>query len=47
MKKIQRPAIFLTRFASDQAPFNSLASIDEWAKFRANRRMPRLAAVGA
>jgi hypothetical protein len=46
MKEIQRPAIFLARLASDQAPCNSLASIDEWAKFRAHRRMPRLAAVG-
>ena len=31
MKKIQGPAIFLAQFAGDQAPFNSLASIAEWA----------------
>ena len=47
MKKIQRPAIFLAQFAGDQAQFNRLASIAEWAKCRAHRRMPKLAAVGA
>jgi hypothetical protein len=47
MKKIQGPAICLARFAGDQAPFNSLASIAQWAEFRACRRMPRLEAVGA
>ena len=31
MKKIQGPAIFLAQFASDQAPFNSLPSIGQWA----------------
>ncbi len=31
MKKIQGPAIFLAQFAGDQAPFNSLPAIGEWA----------------
>ena len=31
MKKIQGPAIFLAQFAGDQAPFNSLPSIGQWA----------------
>lgn len=28
---IKGPALFLSRFASDEAPFNSLASIAQWA----------------
>ena len=32
MTTIQGPAIFLAQFISDQAPFNSLASICAWAK---------------
>ena len=32
MKTIKGPAIFLAQFASDQAPFNALASIARWAK---------------
>ncbi len=31
MKTIKGPAIFLAQFAGDAAPFNSLASIAEWA----------------
>src|SRR5687768_11550295 len=31
MKTIKGPAIFLAQFAGDTAPFNSLASIAEWA----------------
>ena len=31
MKTIQGPAIFLAQFAGDAAPFNSLASIAQWA----------------
>jgi sugar phosphate isomerase/epimerase len=31
MKTIKGPAIFLAQFIGDQAPFNSLASICEWA----------------
>ncbi|QIL75251.1 sugar phosphate isomerase/epimerase family protein [Hymenobacter sp. HDW8] len=31
MKTIKGPAIFLAQFISDQAPFNSLTSICEWA----------------
>jgi sugar phosphate isomerase/epimerase len=31
MKTIKGPAIFLAQFASDQAPFNSLAAIARWA----------------
>jgi sugar phosphate isomerase/epimerase len=31
MKTIKGPAIFLAQFAGDQAPFNSLASIAQWA----------------
>ena len=32
MKTIKGPAIFLAQFAGDEAPFNSLKSISEWAK---------------
>jgi sugar phosphate isomerase/epimerase len=32
MKTIKGPAIFLAQFASDQAPFNSLAGMAGWAK---------------
>lgn len=32
MKTIQGPGIFLAQFLGDEAPFNSLASICEWAK---------------
>lgn len=31
MKTIKGPALFLAQFADDQAPFNSLKSICEWA----------------
>jgi len=31
MKTIQGPAVFLTQFAEDKAPFNSFAAICEWA----------------
>ncbi|MDO6687937.1 MULTISPECIES: sugar phosphate isomerase/epimerase family protein [unclassified Agarivorans] len=31
MKTLQGPALFLAQFASDEAPFNSLASISAWA----------------
>ncbi|MGY5450596.1 sugar phosphate isomerase/epimerase family protein [Agarivorans sp. MS3-6] len=31
MKTLQGPALFLAQFASDEAPFNSLASIAAWA----------------
>ena len=31
MKTIKGPAIFLAQFAGDESPFNSLASISEWA----------------
>ena len=31
MKTIKGPAIFLAQFAGDEAPFNSLDSIAEWA----------------
>ena len=31
MRTVKGPAIFLAQFASDQAPFNSLDSITEWA----------------
>ena len=31
MKQIKGPAIFLAQFVSDQAPFNSFASICQWA----------------
>ena len=31
MKQIKGPAIFLAQFAGDEAPFNSLASICQWA----------------
>ncbi|GDY28220.1 AP endonuclease [Agarivorans sp. Toyoura001] len=31
MKTLQGPALFLAQFASDDAPFNSLASISAWA----------------
>ncbi|QIA65336.1 TIM barrel protein [Vibrio astriarenae] len=31
MKTIKGPALFLTQFTSDEAPFNSLESIVEWA----------------
>lgn len=32
MKTIKGPAIFLAQFAGDEAPFNSLKSISNWAK---------------
>jgi len=31
MKQIKGPGIFLAQFAGDEAPFNSLDSICEWA----------------
>lgn len=31
MKTIRGPAIFLAQFAGDEAPFNSLDTIAEWA----------------
>ena len=31
MKTMQGPALFLAQFAGDEAPFNSLDSICEWA----------------
>ena len=31
MKKIKGPAIFLAQFIADEAPFNSLSSLCEWA----------------
>ncbi len=31
MKTIQGPGIFLAQFASDEAPFNTLASLSGWA----------------
>jgi len=31
MKTMKGPGIFLAQFASDQAPFNSLKSITQWA----------------
>jgi len=31
MKTMKGPAIFLAQFASDEAPFNSLAAISQWA----------------
>ena len=32
MTTIKGPAIFLAQFLGDEAPFNSLKSICEWAK---------------
>ena len=31
MKQIKGPALFLAQFAGDEAPFNSLETIVEWA----------------
>ena len=31
MKTIKGPAIFLAQFAGDEAPFNSLGAIADWA----------------